>query len=183
MNGLRTSLAAILLSIAPALPAMAGTDSGFYIGAGVGQSSAGDIDVGDFDVDFDGDDTAFKIIGGFNFGIIPLLDLAVEASYVDLGEADDGDLSLDADGFTLFGIAGTTLGPIGIFGKAGLINWDADATLEDVGSGSDDGTDPAYGIGAKFAIGSFQVRGEYEYFDIDAADDVDLLSVSVLYTF
>ena len=50
------------------------------------------------------------------------------------------------------------MGPVGLFAKAGAMKWD----LEGTGGFSDSGTDPAYGIGAKFSLLSFQIRAEYE---------------------
>jgi hypothetical protein len=182
MNTVRLIATSTVLTAALASgPAFAGADSGFYLGAGVGQASVGDINIGGGDT-FDGDDTAYKAIVGFNFGWIPLIDLAVEGSYIDFGKPDDGGIEVDADALAAFGVVGANLGPIGFFGKVGAINWDAKVS-GDGGSADDDGTDPAYGIGARFALGSFQIRAEYELFDIDAADDVDLLSASLLYTF
>lgn len=161
-----------------AAPAYAGGDSGFYIGAGVGQGSVdGDLDGGEGGFSFDGDDTAYKLIAGYNFGIIPLIDLAAEIEYVDFGKPDDGGVEVDASAIAAFGLVGVNIGPIGVFGKVGMASWDAD-----VGSLSDDGTDPAYGAGLRFQIASFQIRAEYEYFDVDEAD-ADLLSASLLYTF
>ncbi|MFV9615085.1 MAG: outer membrane beta-barrel protein, partial [Gammaproteobacteria bacterium] len=58
----------------------AGAESGFYIGAGVGDAG---VDVNEND--FDESDSAYKIFGGYNIGFIPLVDFAVEASYVDFG--------------------------------------------------------------------------------------------------
>jgi hypothetical protein len=69
-----------------------------------------------------------------------------------------------------------------VFGKLGLIAWDADAS-EGPDSVSDDGTDPAAGLGAGLQFGSFGIRAEYEYFDIDSADDVSLISASALWVF
>ena len=36
---------------------------------------------------------------------------------------------------------------------------------------------------AGIRFGSFAIRGEFEYFDVDDADDVYLISLSALYTF
>ena len=158
--------------------AFAGGDSGFYLGAGVGQANVeGD---GDFS-GFDSDDTGYKAIVGYNIGIIPLVDLAVEAEYVDFGKPDDGGLELEPTALAAFGLAGVNLGPIGVFAKVGAFTWDVDASFGG-DSESDDGTDLAYGIGARFQIASFQIRAEYEIFDVDDAD-VDFLSASLLYTF
>ena len=166
-------LTSILLS-APAT-SFAGADSGFYIGAGVGDAS---VDVGDFDES----DSAYKIFGGYNFGVIPLIDLAVEASYVDFGNPSQGDRNIEITGLNAFGLAGLSFGPFGIFAKAGMIDWDVDTSESGV-SGSDSGTDPAYGIGARFALGSFAVRAEYEVYDVDSEADVEMLSVSAVFTF
>ena len=90
---------------------------------------------------------------------------------------------IDANGFDLFGLVGVNLGPVGLFAKAGLVQWDADASVNGQDVASDDGTDPAYGIGARLKFGSLEARAEYEYFDIDNVDDVSLLSASVAWTF
>lgn len=158
------SLASALL-ITPAI-SLAGADSGFYIGGGVGDAS---IEEGAFDES----DSAYKVIAGYNIGFIPFVDFAVEGSYVDFGSPGD----IDATGFDAFGLAGLNFGPVGIFAKAGAIAWDLDGT-----SVSDSGTDPAYGIGARFQLFNFAVRAEYEVFEFDTAD-VDMVSVSATFTF
>lgn len=170
----------VLAAAMAAAPAHAGGDSGFYVGAGVGQASVGDVD--GVDGNFDGDDVGYKAIVGYNFGIIPLVDLSIEAEYVDFGEPDDDGIEVSGDALAAFGVAGVNLGPVGLFGKVGMAAWDADAS-DGIDSVSDDGTDMAYGIGARFHIASFQIRAEYEFFDIDLADDVSLLSASLIYTF
>ncbi|MBW0148016.1 outer membrane beta-barrel protein [Marinobacter arenosus] len=163
---------------------LAGSDSGLYLGASVGQAQLDfDDELPDIgDVDFDDDDTGYKIFGGYNFGLIPLVDLAVEGAYVDFGKFKGtlGPLSnadFEVDGWTGAGLAGFKLGPVGIFGKAGFISWDGDFD-----GGSDDGTDPLYGIGARFNLFSFQLRAEYERYDLDNFD-IDYFSVGAAYTF
>ena len=184
MNAARLIAAGSVLAAAlVAGPAFAGGDSGFYIGAGAGESYIGDIDFGDGgSVNFSGNDTAYKLIAGYNFGIVPLVDLGVEVNYVDFGDPDDNGLDVSADAVTAFGLAGVNLGPVGVFAKAGMVRWDAKLS-SGAGSINDDGTDPAYGIGARFHFLSFQIRAEYEYFDADATDDLSLLSASLIYTF
>ncbi len=174
--------------------ALAGTESGFYVGAGVGQASAGDLTIeeGDFsgEIDFDGDDMGYKIFAGYNFGVIPLVDLAIEGGYVDFGQPDDTisgiNVEADANAWDLFGVVGANIGPIGVFGKIGMVMWDGDVTASEPGEGSetvgDDGTDPAYGIGARLKFGSLEIRAEYEIFDLDVAD-LDMLSASAVWTF
>lgn len=168
---------------------LAGSDSGFYIGGSVGNAkvdySDNDPDFGNFDIDFKDDDNAYKVFAGYNFGLVPLLNLGVEAAYIDFGKYEDeianvkGKVELDA--VTLTGLVGFNLGPVGLFGKAGVANWDGDfkSTL---GHASESGTDPVYGVGAKLQFGSFAVRAEYEMFDLDKFD-VDYYSVGASYTF
>ncbi len=54
----------------------------FSVGGNLGRSdlTIDEIDTDDFEID-----DAYKIMVGFNLGIIPLIDLAVEASYRDFG--------------------------------------------------------------------------------------------------
>ena len=150
----------------------AGAEGGFYIGAGVGDAGV-DINDGSFDES----DAAYKVFGGYNIGFIPLVDFAVEASYVDFGSPSAGGDNVDVTGINAFGLAGLSFGPFGVFAKAGAINWDMDSN-----AGSESGTDPAYGVGARFSLGSFAVRAEYEVYDLDIAD-VDMISISGVYTF
>ena len=171
------------------LSAWAGGDSGLYLGGGVGQSAI-EVDTADpgggQKFVFDGTDNAFKVIIGYNIGIIPLLDLGVEASYVDFGKIEETSAgrqaNAEATGFDGFGVAALTFGPFGVFAKAGAINWDSDTTLGGTGV-SDSGTDPAYGIGVRFQLLSISIRAEYEVFDVEGLQDLTLMSASALYTF
>jgi hypothetical protein len=152
---------------------IAGADSGFYIGAGVGDASVKEAD-------FDASDSAYKIFGGYNIGFIPLVDFAVEASYVDFGNPSTDAGNVEVSGLNAYGLAGLSFGPFGVFAKAGVLSWDSDATFGTL-TESDSGTDSAYGVGARFAIGSLSVRAEYEVYDLDA--DLDMVSVSGVFTF
>ncbi|MEX2473920.1 outer membrane beta-barrel protein [Marinobacter sp.] len=170
--------------------ALAGSDSGVYLGASIGEAQldfdderAGSDEVGDVTIDFDDEDTAYKIFVGYNLGLIPLVDLAVEGAYVDFGKfrGDIGPLSdadFEVDGWTGAALAGVNLGPVGVFAKAGAISWDGD--LDDIGD--EDGTDPFYGAGARITLFSFQVRAEYERYELDNFD-IDYFSVGAAYTF
>lgn len=189
------NFARLALRSAPALlaagllasPVASYADSGFYLGGSVGQSLLeGDIaDAGAGSLDFDDGDTAWKGIAGFNIDAF-VIDLAIEGGYVDFGAPTDsiaGDqVEFDLSGWNLYGLAGLELGPIGVFAKAGFIDWSADVSLNGARIGSDSGTDPAYGVGARFSLFSAEVRAEYEYFDADGTD-VSLVSVGVVWTF
>lgn len=155
--------------------ATAGADSGVYIGVGAGNSTVKDNG-------FEESDSAYKLFGGYNFGVIPLVDLAVEASYVDFGDLSNSSRGVEVSGLDAFGLAGLNFGPFGIFAKAGILSWSRDTTIG-ASIVSDSGTDPGYGIGARFAIGSFSVRAEYEVFDIESDVDLGMGSISAIFTF
>jgi hypothetical protein len=173
----RRLLFACTLGLVLSLPtaAFAGSESGFYLGAGLGQT---DIEISDFDES----DSAYKIFGGYNFGVVPLIDLAIEASYVDFGSPESGPSGVDVTGLNAFGLAGFKMGPIGLFAKAGMVAWDAELS---VGAFREDenGTDFAYGAGARLQIGSFAVRAEYEVYEVSDVRDLAMASASLVYTF
>ncbi len=177
-----TLLLAITL-LATASPAYA--DSGFYVGGSIGTATLEAKDV-DSDFDFDKDDFAAKQFVGYNIDAF-VLDLAVEGGYVDFGSPSEtllgSKVGLDVTGWDVFGLAGIELGPIGLFAKAGMISWDAEASVDGVKVASDSGTDPAYGVGVRFSLWSTEFRAEYEYFDVDTIDHASMLSVGVAWTF
>jgi hypothetical protein len=73
---------------------------------------------------------------------------------------------------------------VDVFARVGAIDWSADVTAPDLDiRGSEDGTDLTYGVGAQFRVWSLSIRGEYEIFDVDGADTVDMFSVGVTWTF
>lgn len=167
----------ILVAALLSTPAFAGGDSGYYLGAGVGESY---VDVGGF-LGVDGEDTGWKLIGGYTDGTTQLLGTAVELAYVDFGRPEDGGAKVDASAVAVFGLGGVNLGPIFLFSKFGFSRWEADLSAGP-NSGSDDGFDWAAGGGASLRIASFQVRGEYELFIADTGD-LGLLSASLIYAF
>jgi hypothetical protein len=169
-------LALVLLLVSGT--AWAGGQSGLYLGGSLG--SAG-IEVSDGSVAYSDNDTAYKIFGGYNFGIIPLINLAIEGSYVDFGTArgniSGNSVDTSVTGWDLFGLVGVNMGPFSLFGKVGAIRWDGKSS-----SGNDSGTDPAYGLGLQLQISSFAIRAEYERFNLSNVD-IGLVSAGVSYTF
>ncbi|MDO3386620.1 outer membrane beta-barrel protein [Gilvimarinus sp. SDUM040013] len=183
MKARLTPLALLITALSFTSLAHAGSESGIYIGGSLGNA---ELNYGDDlaeigSIDFKDDDTAYKIFAGYNFGILPLLDLAVEGSYMDFGSQNDLDTQIDVNGWNVSGLAGINLGPIGLFGKAGVIDWDSN--IEHVSlDQSRSGTDPIYGLGAKVHLGSFSIRAEYEIVEADKAD-IDFYSVGAAITF
>ena len=179
---------AVAVFLLPASAALA--ESGFYVGGSIG-SAALELDLFDPDLDafdFDENDFAWKIYGGYVWDL-PLIDLGVEGGYVDFGSPSTTRASttyqFDTTGWNIWGTAGVDLGPVGLYGKLGYIAWDVkgDSVGDVVDSFSDDGSDLGYGIGAKFMLGSFEIRGEYEIYDIDGVDRLDMFSAGVVWVF
>ena len=177
--------AALLVSFMVFAPAESRAEG--YAGGSIGQSYI-DLNAGTPTVPaaFDEQDFGWKAFIGYEFGL-PAITLGVEAAYVDFG-APSGDvvgsqIEVDANGFAGFGTAGFDLGPLGVFAKFGMISWDASFNIDGFDAGSDDGTDPAYGVGIEFGLASVEVRGEYEIYDIEDSDDVSMLSVGIIWRF
>jgi outer membrane immunogenic protein len=186
-------LYALMALAALVMAGNAHAQSGPYIGGSVGSVTVA-VDIPDEDLgevfEFDESDFAWKAFGGYNFDL-GVVDLAIEGGYVDLGapSADllGSEVELDINGWDVFGVLGVDIGPVGVFAKAGMVSWDASASIDGFDAGSDDGSDPAYGIGARFALGNLEIRGEYEMIDIDPEDadseDVYMLSAGLVFNF
>lgn len=171
-------LASLVSTLSLPLTAHAGAESGIYLGAGLGDTNIkGPLDGNDLEFD----STGYKLLLGYNFGVIPLIDLAVEGAYVNLGEESKGDTKFEQTSWNGFGLAGLSFGPIGFFAKAGIAAWDAETRIGGLKT-TDSGTDPVYGLGARFQLGSLAARIEYEYYDQSNFDDVSMASISFLYT-
>jgi outer membrane immunogenic protein len=164
------------------LVSWAGSDSGLYIGGSVGQSSVEADFGGNGAFKLDDDDNGYKIFFGYNFGVLPLLDLGVEADYRDYGSFGEGGVETEVDSAELFGIVGLTLGPVGLFGKIGYSDTSLETGFENIDI-NDSESATAYGLGAKMSFGSFGVRAEYEVLDLDAVDDLNMISIGATYTF
>ena len=195
----KTLFAAVATTLLAASPAFAADDTGFYVGAGVGNFAA-NSDLIYNGKDWDGSDFGYKVFGGYQF----MKWLAAEAEYVDGGEPDDNfnspafpDDRLKASvGIT--GFVGSAVGiwPIGesfnLFGKLGFIYWDADGSAkirDEVGtivktSVGEDGTDFAWGVGGTWNFTeTFGVRAEYQGFELSNFDSVDFASASIIWRF
>jgi OOP family OmpA-OmpF porin len=181
---MRTLFLAVTLVLASA--AAQAADNGFYLGAGVTQAKldnfGDDFDTGDLD-EFEIDDTAFKIIAGFR----PLDFLAVEANYMDLGSASEniGGVQFNADAKALgaYVIGFLPVAMIDLYAKGGLVRWEVESSATGLFDIDDDGTEFGYGAGAQLRLGSLAARLEYEQFDVENTDGVELLSLALTWTF
>lgn len=188
MKGLRRGLAASALAAALLLSSPAMADSGFYLGGSIGNTALEvnfDDGQGGF-IPFDESDFSWKLYGGYNFDL-PVINLGVEGGYRSLGGPSatfaSETFGIDITAWDVFGVAGFNLGPVVVFGKLGMVSWDAELTVGGFDVGSEDDQDTAYGVGASFNLGSFQLRAEYEMFDVSDVEDLYMLSAGFVYTF
>lgn len=172
-----------ILGVAMMAPAVAAADSGFYLGGSVGNAGV-DVTIDPQLPAFDESDTAYKLFAGYNWQL-SALSLGVEGAYNNFGKPsadfEGVSLAVEPTGFTVFGVAAIGLGPVDVFGKVGYLAWDADS-IENGEVFSDDGSDAGYGVGLRFNVGSLEIRGEYELYEVEEAD-VAMVSVGLAYRF
>lgn len=171
--------------------AVAQADFGPYVGISAGSVS---LDTGFDDVDFtlDSDDTGFS--GHFGFALTD--SLAIELGYTDFGRYSElfelppitANLDAELAGVDAFGVLSLPVGPLRVFGKAGIIFWNAETEtlLEDTFNvpqrfrRDEDGTDWAVGLGAEVDItDNLALRGEYEWFDVEDTDKLSFISLGI----
>jgi hypothetical protein len=157
---------------------------GLYLGAGVGVASfKDDLESG---VTFDEDDAAYKAFIGWRFDVVPVIDLAVEVAYADFGKPSQGvnaqQFEIDLRGPSIAGLLILPLGPLDLYAKAGVIDYELDRTSAGT-TRSSSGNDPFYGAGIGFYIWKLAFRAEYERYEIQDFDRVDMVSVHALFQF
>jgi hypothetical protein len=182
----RTVATAILLALG-STPALAETESGFYVGAGVGRFNVEIDDVGDVTDtvgSFDSDDTTFKAFAGWRFNPY----VAVELDYLDLGNPEDTidgrRVNADVNGFAPYLVGTWPVGPVELFAKAGYLFYDVKVDVDDLTVTDDDDQDFVYGggIGLTF-FERLNTRLEYEVIDIGEVDDANALWLSAAWRF
>lgn len=203
--------ALVVLLMTVAGPAALAQETGWYTGLSVGRAQA-DMDRGSLvtglgsagfstaGIDMDDDDSGWKLLGGYSFNSR----LALEGSYVDLGQFDfnasilptavqTGDASLRALAVDLVGTLPVT-DNLSVFGRVGVNNMRIKqrfGTSMPAGgfiNGSDRGTDGKFGAGLQYQINeAFSLRAELERYRIDdnrvTGNRVDLASVGFVYRF
>jgi OOP family OmpA-OmpF porin len=165
--------------------AMTGPDSGWLVGGSVGQSKIKvDCPAG---VSCDDSDTALRIFGGYNFN----KNFGVELGYADLGKATfsapglSGDVTATA--WDLMAVGTLPVGDkFGVYGKLGMYRADTKASSS-IGGGSDTNTDFTYAIGGQYNFNkNLAIRAEWQQYKKvggDDADDVDVMSIGVVWYF
>jgi OOP family OmpA-OmpF porin len=172
---LSRTLLAVLLGAA-AFGAQATEDRGFYAGAGAGQSFVDERN-------YDDEDTAFSVFGGYQFNRY----FGLEAGYADFGklEPNDNGRALEANSAYL-----TAVGTLPFtdkfsgYAKAGFQRWDLDTALPGLThTGDDSGSDPTYGLGLQYRFNDVvALRTEYSRFEVDDVD-LDLAQLQLRFDF
>lgn len=181
-----TAAMAVLVALG-STPALAAEDSGFYVGAGVGQFNVqidNAADVADTVGGFDSDDTTMKVFAGWRFNPY----LAVELDYLDLGNPEDvidgRRLNADINGFAPYVVGTLPVGPVELFAKAGYLFYDVKVDVDDLKVIDDNTEDFVYGGGIGVTLFEhLHTRLEYEVIDIGAVDDANALWLSAAWRF
>lgn len=162
------------LLFASLLLASAAARADVYVGLGAYSTSV-DENVGGANID-DSD-----IAPAFFVGWRPIELAGVEVGYYDFGKFEDKNASLEGSAVTLAGLLSMELGPVGIYAKGGVANFDFKASNVG-GSSKDESTDPFGGLGLTVDIfDKLYVYGEYLHFASDTS--IDVLGAGVRYSF
>jgi hypothetical protein len=186
---MRILLPALTLAlIGTATQVAVAADNGVYLGAGVSQvkldNVGEDFDTGNLD-NFELDDTSWKLIGGFR----PLDNFAVELNYMDLGDEsrtiNGVTFNVEGKAYAAYAVGLLPFGPVDLYAKGGLVRYESEGGASGpLGFRFDnDGTEFGYGAGVQARLGSLGARLEYEQFDVDNTDGVEMLSLGVTWTF
>lgn len=180
-----TSIAAAIaaLSFAAGASAQDSDDSGLYLGGGVGEFNVDIDDVDDVPEtidDYKSDDTAWKALVGWRMN----KNVAFEAAYVNLGSPDDTiapdtTLEVETDGFAPYIVGTLPFAAFELFAKAGYLIYDTEARVTSpLGSVvvEDSGDEFTWSAGLGLTVfDTFNLRLEYEMFDVQQVDDANAL--------
>lgn len=182
----KLALSAVLASAAFGMACPALAEGGVYVGGGIGQAGLEDSTGNSGGVDFDETDTAWKAFVGYHIDAIPLIKLAAEIGYRDLGKPSGSSGGIPVEysvkGLDYGVLAGVGLGPVDLMARVGGFQYDLDKNIGGT-TQEFDGTAPVYGIGAWFSLAGIGVRAEYELIDVDELNDIEMISVSAFYKF
>jgi OOP family OmpA-OmpF porin len=191
---LTAAMAALSLALVPAAFAQEQEEvSGFYLGGGAGQFKASIDDVDDIDetVDaWDDDDTAYKFFAGYRLNRF----VGFELDYINLGEPSGAvvpgiNVDSSVDGFAPYVVGTLPLGQyFELYGRLGYYFYDATRGVEnelgDRVEFDEESEDLVYGAGIGANIGEkFNIRAEYEKFDLQGLDDADALWLTAAWRF
>jgi OmpA-OmpF porin, OOP family len=179
MKTIRVLLGITALSLAGAVAAQPSLSS-VYVGGTIGQAEYKDGCAGLSDCDEK--DTAWRILGGYQFNRY----FAAELGYHDLGEASASAGAVEGTAWELVGIgAYPIIDKLSVYGKLGVYRGE----LEGLGA-EETNSDLTYGVGLQYdVLRTVGIRGEWQRYNkmgggsFGGETDVDVLSVGVVYRF
>ena len=188
------ALALLSIALAPAAFSQEQTEtSGFYLGGGFGTFNAkiDDVDQVDNTIDkWNEDDTAYKVFAGYRLNRF----LAFEADYINLGKPSGAvvpgfNVDSSVDGFAPYVVGTLPLGKyFEVYGRLGYYFYDANLRQRSELNGDvqfdEESNDLVWGGGIGANIGEkFNLRLEYERFDLQRLDDADALWLNAAWRF
>ena len=188
---LSTAAAVAALAFASGAYAQDANDEGFYLGGGVGEFN---VDIDDFDDvpetidDYSSDDTAWKAFAGWRKNE----NLAFELAYVNLGSpedtiAPDTTAEIETDGFAPYIVGTLPFAAFELFAKAGYLVYETEARVTSpLGTVvvDDEGDDFTWSAGLGLTVfDTFNLRLEYEMFDVQEVDDANALWLTGAFRF
>ena len=150
-------------------------EHGIYVGGALGQSASG-LDSGN--VNYTDHDLGWQVFAG----VRPFKLVALEAAYLDLGEAKSGGSSARTKAFGGYVLGFLPIPVVDIYGKLGLVSRHTDGSTPFY-SFSTSGADLALGAGVQMHFGPVAARLEYQAIDASEAKTPSMLSIGVSYTF
>jgi opacity protein-like surface antigen len=186
-----TAIAAVVAAVFATAAWADDNEEGFYLGGGVGEFN---VDIDDFDdldetIDrYDSDDTAWKAFVGWRAN----QSLAFEIAYLNLGSPDDEVLpgtfvEIETDGFAPYIVGSLPFAAFELFAKAGYLVYDTEVRVTTpLGSGVTDESDEEFTWSAGLGLtvfDAFNVRLEYEMFDVQNVDDANALWLTGAFRF
>ncbi|MCK5770987.1 outer membrane beta-barrel protein [Algiphilus sp.] len=160
-------------------------DPSIYAGGSAGYFRLNDDDFLDEEDEFKDNRWAWRGLAGVQLNPV----FSIEGGYIDFGELNDGDFTLNADGTFAAALVHLPLANgFSPYAKLGQLWWDAELEgpsgfFGNRATASDDGSDTFYGFGVRFGEGpGMQLRLEYDRLALDDTD-VDMGSVTLQYNF
>lgn len=182
MSGKRlVTLAAVLATGLPVAGLHAA--DGPYLGAGIGMAAVRSDVNGSL---FEADDAAYRGFAGWRFDVVPVVDFAIEAAYTDFGKPSQStggqNVKLRLNGPSVAGLVILPIGPVDFYAKGGGIAWKSERTINGVTT-QRTGGDFFYGAGIGFYLWKAGLRFEYERYQIQGIDRLQMYSANLLFQF
>jgi hypothetical protein len=181
---LHIALAGLFLA-ALSISAQGGT--GLYLGGGGGQAAIEDTPIALAGTRFDETDVAWKAFAGIHIDAIPVLRLAAEGGYRDLGEPETSVLGVpvryEVAGYEYAGLAGVGLGPLEILGRYGRMEYELKKHFGPVTEEFEKDWATVMGVSVWVTAANIGMRADFETIDIPQLDDVRMATINLFLQF